>query len=150
MDHILSLIIFFPLVAGILGFFVSKDSIRVYGIVVAALEFSLTIALWLGFDANIDGFQFVENVTLISHFGMSHHLGVDGISLFLVILSTFMTLIALIGLSIKKENLDKIYKVLKFVKVAEHKTIDMNQGNKQTRIVAWTFQDKTKQENWRK
>jgi len=50
----------------------------------------------------------------------------------------------------KKENLDKIYKVLKFVKVAEHKTIDMNQGNKQTRIVAWTFQDKTKQENWRK
>jgi NADH-quinone oxidoreductase subunit M len=112
MDHILSLIIFFPLVAGILGFFVSKDSIRVYGIVVAALEFSLTIALWLGFDANIDGFQFVENVTLISHFGMSYHLGVDGISLFLVILSTFMTLIALIGLSIKKDAKNLIISVL--------------------------------------
>ena len=112
MDHILSLIIFFPLIAGILGFFVSKDSIRVYGITVAALEFSLTIALWLGFDANIDGFQFVENVTLVSHFGMSYHLGVDGISLFLVILSTFMTLIALIGLSIKKDAKNLIISVL--------------------------------------
>lgn len=50
----------------------------------------------------------------------------------------------------KKENLDKIYKVLKFVKVFNHKTIDMNQGNKQTRIIAWTFQDKNKQQNWRK
>ncbi|MBT4707417.1 MAG: 23S rRNA (adenine(1618)-N(6))-methyltransferase RlmF [Campylobacteraceae bacterium] len=50
----------------------------------------------------------------------------------------------------KKENLDNIYKVLKFVKVFEHQTIDMNQGNKKTRIVAWTFQDKNQQENWRK
>jgi 23S rRNA (adenine1618-N6)-methyltransferase len=49
----------------------------------------------------------------------------------------------------KKENLDKIYKVLKFVKVFEYKTIDMNQGNKQTRIVAWTFQDTNQQKNWR-
>ncbi|WP_458700708.1 NADH-quinone oxidoreductase subunit M [Sulfurospirillum sp. 1307] len=112
MEHILSLIIFFPLLAGILGFFVSKDSIRVYGITVAALEFSLTIALWLAFDPNIAGFQFVENMTLISHFGMSYHLGVDGISLFLVILSTFMTLVALIGLSIKKDAKNLIISVL--------------------------------------
>lgn len=112
MDHILSLIIFFPLIAGIFGFLVNKNSIRVYGITVAALEFSLTIALWLGFDNNIDGFQFVEHADLISHFGMSYHLGVDGISLFLVILSTFMTLIALIGLSIKKDAKNLIITVL--------------------------------------
>ncbi len=57
MDHILSLIIFFPLVAGIFGFLVNKDSIRVYGITVAAIEFFLTIILWIGFDGNIDGFN---------------------------------------------------------------------------------------------
>jgi len=112
MDHILSLIIFFPLVAGMFGFLVHKDSIRVYGITVAALEFFLTIALWLGFDKNIDGFQFVEHVTLISHFGMSYHLGVDGISLFLVLLSTFMTLVALIGLSVTKDVKNLIITVL--------------------------------------
>jgi len=112
MDHILSLIIFFPLVAGIFGFLVNKDSIRVYGITVAALEFTLTLALWLGFDNNIDGFQFVEHAVLISHFGMSYHLGVDGISLFLVVLSTFMTLVALIGLSITKNVKNLIITVL--------------------------------------
>ncbi len=112
MDHILSLIIFFPLVAGIFGFLVNKDSIRVYGITVAALEFFLTLALWVSFDGNIAGFQFVEHVTVISHFGMSYHLGVDGISLFLVILSTFMTMVALIGLSIKKDAKNLIISVL--------------------------------------
>ena len=112
MDHILSLIIFFPLIAGIFGFLVNKDSIRAYGITVAFIEFSLTIALWIGFDGNIEGFQFVEHVVLISHFGMSYHLGVDGISLFLVILSTFMTMIALIGLSIKKDAKNLIISVL--------------------------------------
>ena len=112
MDHILSLIIFFPLVAGIFGFLVNKDSIRVYGITVAALEFFLTLALWVSFDNNIAGFQFVEHATIISHFGMSYHLGVDGISLFLVILSTFMTMIALIGLSIEKDVKNLIISVL--------------------------------------
>ncbi len=112
MEHILSLIVFFPLVAGIFGFFVSKDSIRVYGISVAALEFSLTIALWIAFNSNIDGFQFVQNIPLIPYFGMNYHLGVDGISLFLVILSTFMTLIALIGLSTKKDEKNLIITVL--------------------------------------
>jgi 23S rRNA (adenine1618-N6)-methyltransferase len=50
----------------------------------------------------------------------------------------------------KKENLDNIYKVLKFVKVFEHKTIDMSNGNKQTRIVLWTFKDQNQQKLWRK
>ncbi len=112
MDHILSLIIFFPLVAGFFGFLVHKDSIRAYGITVAALEFLITLVLWAGFDRNIDGFQFVEHATVISHFGMSYHLGVDGISLFLVILSTFMTMIALIGLSIKEDAKNLIISVL--------------------------------------
>ncbi|WP_024954909.1 NADH-quinone oxidoreductase subunit M [Sulfurospirillum arcachonense] len=112
MDHILSLIIFFPLLAGIAGFLVNKDSIRVYGIVVSALEFSLTIALWIGFDNNIDGFQFVEHASLISNFGMSYSIGVDGISLFLVILSTFMTMIALIGLNIEKDAKNLIISIL--------------------------------------
>ncbi|MBL0703035.1 MAG: NADH-quinone oxidoreductase subunit M [Sulfurospirillum sp.] len=112
MDYILSLIIFFPLVAGILGFLVSQNSIRIYGISVAFIEFMLTIILWIGFNGNTDGFQFVEHVTVISHFGMNYHLGVDGISLFLVILSTFMTMIALIGLNIKKDVKNLIISVL--------------------------------------
>ena len=101
MDYILSLIVFFPLIAALFGFMVDKNSIRVYGITVSAIEFCLTIILWLGFDNNIAGFQLVEYAALIPQFGVSYNLGVDGISLFLVILSTFTTMIALIGLSLK-------------------------------------------------
>lgn len=112
MDHILSLVVFFPIVAGLFGFLVHTSSIRVYGITVASIEFFLSIILWLGFDYNIDGIQFAEYIPLISQFGMSYYLGVDGISLFLVILSTFMTMIALIAVSIKTDIKNLIIAVL--------------------------------------
>lgn len=50
----------------------------------------------------------------------------------------------------KKENLKSIYKALKDVGVAEYKTIDMAQGNKQSRFVAWSFLSAQEQENWRR
>ena len=103
MDHILSLIVFFPAIAGLLGFLVHKDSIRAFGISVSAIEFVLTIVLWLGFDGSSAGYQFVEYYSLIPAYGMSYYLGVDGISLFLVILTAFTTMIALIALNIEKD-----------------------------------------------
>lgn len=112
MDHILSLLIFFPAVAGLLGFMVAKESIRAYGICVSAIEFTLSLVLWIGFDATNDGFQFVEFYPFVSSYGMNYYLGIDGISLFLVILSTFITMIALIGLSIEREIKNLIISVL--------------------------------------
>ena len=50
----------------------------------------------------------------------------------------------------KKENLDVIYKVLKQVNAYDVRTIEMKQGQKLTRFVAWTFLNKTMQERWRK
>jgi len=49
----------------------------------------------------------------------------------------------------KKENLEAIYKLLKNVSTFEYKTINMKHGQKISRIVAWTFQTKQKQTNWR-
>ncbi|MBN2963957.1 NADH-quinone oxidoreductase subunit M [Sulfurospirillum sp. T05] len=112
MDHILSLIIFFPAFAGLLGFVVHKESAKAYAISVAAIELCLTLWLWVGFDNTNAGFQFVEYAPLIAQFGVSYYLGVDGISLFLVILSAFMTLIALIGLSVKEDVKNLVISVL--------------------------------------
>lgn len=103
MNHILSLIIFFPAIAGLLGFLVNKESIRVFGISVSAIEFLLTIVLWLGFDSGNAGYQFVEYYALIPVYGMNYYIGVDGISLFLVILTSFTTMVALIALNIEKD-----------------------------------------------
>ena len=50
----------------------------------------------------------------------------------------------------KKENLPFIYKALKDVKVVEVKTIEMAQGQKTSRIVAWTFLSKDEQKTWAK
>ena len=112
MDHILSLIVFFPAMAVLLGFMVDKQSIRAYGIGVSAIEFLLSIFLWIAFDTNNAGYQFVEFFALVPSYGMSYYLGVDGISLFLVILSTFTTMIALIALNITTDTKNIILAVL--------------------------------------
>ncbi len=117
MDNILTVLLLFPLLAGMLGFVVHKDSIRTYGISVAAIEFMLSLWLWFSFDNNISGFQFVKNIPLVSDFGISYYVGVDGISLFIVIMSTLMTLIGVIALSIKKDIKNMIITLL-FLEVA--------------------------------
>jgi len=60
MDNILSVLVFFPAIAGLLGFVVDKKSARAYGITVAAIEFLLSLWLWFSFDMNNPGMQFVE------------------------------------------------------------------------------------------
>ncbi len=49
----------------------------------------------------------------------------------------------------KKENLPNIYKTLSKVEAVEVKTIDMSQGQKTSRIVAWTFLSESQQKNWK-
>ncbi|DAB40097.1 MAG TPA: NADH-quinone oxidoreductase subunit M [Sulfurovum sp. UBA12169] len=102
MENILSVLVFFPAIAGLLGFVVNKESARVYGITVAAIEFFLSLWLWFAFDGNNAGMQFVEMIPMIPDFGVSYYLGVDGISLFIVLMSTLMTLIGMMSMNITK------------------------------------------------
>ena len=117
MSNILTVLIFFPLIAAILGLFVNPKSIRVYGITVAAAEFLLSLWLWLSYDSAFAGMQFVEKLQLIPEFGISYYLGVDGISLFIVIMATLMTLIGIIALSVKEAEKNMIITLL-FLEVA--------------------------------
>jgi len=112
MDSILSILIFFPIVAAAFGLAIAKDSIRVYGITVTAIEFLLSIWLWSNFDGSNGGMQFTEFIPIVANYGISYNVGIDGISLFLVVLSTFMTMIALIGLTIEKDLKNLILSVL--------------------------------------
>jgi len=102
-DHILSILIFFPAFAAMLGFAIQKDSIRSYGVAVATIEFSLSLLLWFLFDSSASGMQFMEEVPLVPVFGINYILGVDGISLFIIILSTFFTLIGIASLGEMKK-----------------------------------------------
>ena len=112
MEHILSILIFFPAFAAAIGFIIDKDAIRTYGITVSAIEFALSCVLWYGFDGNNAGMQFSEFIPVISQYGISYNLGVDGISLFLVIMTTFMTMISIIGLTENRNLKNLIITVL--------------------------------------
>jgi NADH-quinone oxidoreductase subunit M len=99
MEHILSILIFFPAFAAFIGFLVKSDSIRTYAIIVTAVEFLISLILWYGFDSSTPDMQFTESIPLISSYGINYIVGIDGISLFLVLMTTFMTMISIIGLT---------------------------------------------------
>ena len=112
LDNILSILIFFPAVAGIFGFMVHKDSMRAYGISVAFIEFALSLWLWYSFDSNVSGMQFMEQAPLVASFGINYLLGVDGISLFIIILAAFFTMIGIASLSDTKNVKNMIITLL--------------------------------------
>ncbi len=112
MEHILSILVFFPAFAALIGFLVKDNSIRMYAILVTAIEFVLSLLLWVSFDTSIAGMQFTQVIPMISAYGINYFVGVDGISLFLVIMTTFMTMISIIGLTEKRDLKHLIITVL--------------------------------------
>jgi NADH-quinone oxidoreductase subunit M len=63
------------------------------------IVFALSILLWVWFDPNTAEFQFVERADWVTlgGFTISYHLGIDGISLFFILLSTFLTLLSVVS-----------------------------------------------------
>jgi len=112
LDHILSILIFFPALAGVMGFMINKDSMRAYGLSVATIEFALSLWLWFSFDNNVSGMQFMEHMPLIPSFGINYILGVDGISLFIIILAAFFTMIGIASLTDTKNVKNMIITLL--------------------------------------
>lgn len=112
LDHILSILIFFPALAGMLGFVVNRNSIRSYGVAVSVIEFALAIWLWMAFDSSVSGMQFMENIPLIPAFGINYIVGIDGISLFIIVLAAFFTLIGIASLSPTKNEKNLIVTLL--------------------------------------
>jgi NADH-quinone oxidoreductase subunit M len=71
--------------------------VRQIALVTSLLVFGLSLWMWARFDPESADFQFVERVRWIPAFGIDYYLGVDGISLLLVVLTTFLTPIALLS-----------------------------------------------------
>ncbi len=78
----------------------SKDSlIRWLALGFSLAAFAVTLALWAGFDASASAepFQFVERAPWIPQFGIEYYVGIDGLSLMLLVLTGFLTPIALLS-----------------------------------------------------
>ena len=112
MENILSMLIFFPAAAATVGFLIDKNSMRQYGVVVTVVEFVLALLLWYHFDPDVASMQFVQNLPLIPSLGIGYVAGVDGVSLFLIVMITFMTMISVIGLTEKRDIKNLIITIL--------------------------------------
>ena len=97
----LSLVIWLPVVFGvsllILGKHVAAGTIRLLALVGAMLGLLVALPLWMNFDNLQPGFQFAEYHPWIDAFSINYHLGIDGISLLLILLNCVTTLIVVIA-----------------------------------------------------
>ena len=102
---LLSLVTFLPLVGA--GFIlmtrgdealVARNA-RNIALWTSLLVFALSLLLWIQFDPNTADFQFVERADWVTlgGFKFTYHMGIDGISLFFVLLSTFLTLLSILS-----------------------------------------------------
>jgi NADH-quinone oxidoreductase subunit M len=98
--HLLTLLIFLPL-AGVLALLLVRHDddtwIRRIALAIALLEFALSLLLLRGFAAGSTNYQFEELHDWIPAPPVHYHLGVDGISLFLVLLTTFLVPVAMLA-----------------------------------------------------
>ncbi len=99
---ILSLTIWVPIVAGVLVLALGHDDRRADGtrtlaLIGALLGFLVALPLWTGFDTENAGMQFVERTPWIPAFNIHYHLGVDGISMPLVLLNSFTTVLVVLA-----------------------------------------------------
>jgi NADH-quinone oxidoreductase subunit M len=98
-SYLLSLLIFLPVV-GAFALLLLKDNdhawIRGCALTVSVAEFALSLLLFRGFDMNASGYQWEEFRAWIPQPPIHYHLGVDGLSLFLVLLTTLLTPISVL------------------------------------------------------
>src|SRR4051812_22543639 len=99
---ILTSLVVLPIVGAIALLFMKDDGheaapVRKVALVVSVLVFAETLLLWSRFNSASPDFQFTESYAWIPAFGISYFVGVDGISLLLLVLTGFLTPIALLG-----------------------------------------------------
>ncbi len=73
------------------------DLIRWTAFLTTVATFVVSLPIYFGFDASTWQMQFVENVPWIERFGINYHMGVDGISMLLVMLTTFLSALAVLS-----------------------------------------------------
>ena len=98
---LLSLAIWTPIFFGVVLLAVGRDeharAVRWFALVGAVVSFLVTLPIYTGFELGTSAMQFVETTPWISRLNVNYHLGVDGISLWFVVLTAFINLVVVIA-----------------------------------------------------
>ena len=98
-NYLLTVLTFFPLLGTFALLLLSGDDhvwVRRLTLVTSVIEFLLSLLLLRGFSLGDGGYQFEEVYAWIPSLHIHYHMGIDGISLFLIILTTFLTPLAVL------------------------------------------------------
>ncbi|BBB24430.1 NADH-quinone oxidoreductase subunit M [Isorropodon fossajaponicum endosymbiont JTNG4] len=99
-NSLLSLLIWLPIFSGVLVIFIGNNranTARWVSVIISILVFMMSLSLYTGFDSSTHLMQFVEKTSWISQFNIHYHIGVDGISMPLIILTTFSTILVIVA-----------------------------------------------------
>jgi NADH-quinone oxidoreductase subunit M len=99
-SNLLSFILFIPTFVAILILFLPREEenlIRWVALIGSLVPFALALVLWSNFDAGRSGFQFEERYVWYEAINSSYHLGVDGLSLTMVLLTTLLTPVSILA-----------------------------------------------------
>ena len=97
---ILSLLIWTPILGGIWVLYVGdrqEETVKLFSFIVSILVFIISVYAYIQFDNSTSQFQFIEFREWISVFNINYHLGVDGISFPLILLTTFTTVLIILS-----------------------------------------------------
>jgi NADH-quinone oxidoreductase subunit M len=98
---LLSLAIWTPIAFGVVLLAIGRDdqarAVRWFALIGALISFLITLPLYSGFQLGTSAMQFVEKAPWIERFNVNYHLGLDGISFWLVLLTAFINVIVVIA-----------------------------------------------------
>ncbi|MCP5141582.1 MAG: NADH-quinone oxidoreductase subunit M [Chromatiales bacterium] len=97
---LLSLVIWLPIIGGFLILALGSNAdnaARRLALVVSIATFLISLPLWTGFDSSTAAMQFQEKAAWIPAFNINYHLGVDGLSMPLILLTTFTVVLVVIA-----------------------------------------------------
>lgn len=97
---ILSCITYFPIAGILLICFMNNERhalIRWTAFLASGVTFLLSLPLYFSFDSSTWNMQFVECIPWVKEFGISYHMGIDGISVLLILLTTFLSPLAILS-----------------------------------------------------
>lgn len=100
LNHILTIITFLPLIGVAFLLFVNKENVgfvRNFTLYLTLFIFLLSLPLYFNFDSSTAGYQFEEKVEWIPSLGISYHMAIDGLSILLILLTTFLTPIVILS-----------------------------------------------------
>ena len=101
MHHLLNLLIWLPIIGGVFVFLTGDDNnpnvSRYLSIFTVILTLIICMVLVAGFDINAESMQYVEDIPWLPVLGIHYSLGIDGLSLLLIVLSVFTNLIVILA-----------------------------------------------------